>query len=125
MRMDRPATSTKEPVAEPDIRELPETEISAPSIRCPLRGGLPVPMNMWTCSCRHVWNTFNRGDVCSAWLQQWEKAHYCSADDVHLIGTGRVLTVCPFFADFVCRQLCQVTESLDHRVVDLGLSCIT
>jgi len=39
---------------------------SGPHIRCPLCGWSPRKEDLWSCSCGHVWNTFDTGGVCPA-----------------------------------------------------------
>lgn len=44
---------------------------SGPHIRCPLCGWSPRKDDVWSCSCGHVWNTFDTGRVCPACLHHW------------------------------------------------------
>ena len=44
---------------------------STPDIRCPLCGWKPRTEDQWGCTCGHVWNTFDTGGVCPAYLYQW------------------------------------------------------
>jgi len=64
-----------DPVAEPET----ETEVgseeegspSGPRIRCPLCGWSPAKNDLWACTCRYMWNTFDTAGVCPACLRQW------------------------------------------------------
>lgn len=40
-------------------------------IRCPFCRWSPSAHHLWTCSCRHTWNTFDTGGVCPRCLLQW------------------------------------------------------
>jgi hypothetical protein len=40
-----------------------------PRIRCPLCGWSPRKEDLWSCSCGHLWNTFDTGGVCLQCLQ--------------------------------------------------------
>src|ERR1019366_5214284 len=42
----------------------------APRIRCPLCGCSPRKDDRWSCTCGHIWNTFDTGGVCPACLKQ-------------------------------------------------------
>jgi len=44
---------------------------SGPRIRCPLCAWPPRPDTLWSCTCRHAWNTFDTGGVCPSCLHQW------------------------------------------------------
>ena len=44
---------------------------SGPRIRCPLCGWSPGKHDHWSCTCGHIWNTFDTGGVCPGCLKQW------------------------------------------------------
>ena len=64
-----------DPVAEPEteteVGSEEEGEPSGPRIRCPLCGWSPAKNDLWACTCRYVWNTFDTAGVCPACLHQW------------------------------------------------------
>src|ERR1035438_4708341 len=77
---NRPTTGTStllNDVAKSSVvldRELDEEKIESPSgprIRCPLCGWSPREEDLWSCTCGHMWNTFDTGGVCPACLHQW------------------------------------------------------
>jgi hypothetical protein len=41
-------------------------------IRCPLCEWTPRPDDLWSCSCGHMWHTFDTGGVCPACLTEWK-----------------------------------------------------
>ncbi|HEU0142367.1 MAG TPA: hypothetical protein VFQ79_21780 [Bryobacteraceae bacterium] len=52
-------------------REDKSTKPSGPRIRCPFCGWSPGEQDFWSCTCGHVWNTFETGGVCPSCLHQW------------------------------------------------------
>src|SRR5208282_6658636 len=65
---------------EPETEERGEerVDLSGPGIRCPNCGircpqccWSPQAHDLWSCSCGHIWNTFDTGGVCPACLRQW------------------------------------------------------
>lgn len=60
-----------EPSTPTETRDDPGTPAGPPRIRCPKCNWTPSAEDLWLCSCRHVWNTFDTGGVCPACLYQW------------------------------------------------------
>jgi hypothetical protein len=55
---------------------LPEVETgdiggAGAEIRCPLCGWTPNRGDVWACTCRYLWNTFDTGGVCPGCLRRW------------------------------------------------------
>jgi hypothetical protein len=61
------------------VRER-ETEVSGtshgdtdePHIRCPQCKWRPRPESRWSCSCGHIWNTFDTGGICPGCIYEWK-----------------------------------------------------
>jgi hypothetical protein len=51
---------------------------NGPHIRCPLCGWSPRKDDRWSCTCGHLWNTFDTGGVCPACLHQWTETQCLS-----------------------------------------------
>lgn len=64
---------TEIPSITPDHEVERDREPAGPRIRCPLCGWSPRKGDRWSCTCGHVWNTFDTGGVCPACLQQWNE----------------------------------------------------
>jgi hypothetical protein len=47
-------------------------------IRCPLCGWRPRRSDRWSCSCGHVWNTFETRARCPACARQWHETQCLS-----------------------------------------------
>jgi len=58
------------------VEDSPAT--SGPRIRCPLCGWSPKAFDTWSCSCGHIWNTFDTGGVCPLCLKQWAETQCLS-----------------------------------------------
>jgi hypothetical protein len=56
-------------VARPE--EKKSRDPADPQFRCPLCGWSPRKDDRWSCSCGHIWNTFDTGGVCPACAYQW------------------------------------------------------
>ena len=60
-----------DPEIETDVTDEKQVDDSGPRIRCPICGWVPKKTDLWWCTCRHVWNTFDTGGVCPACLHRW------------------------------------------------------
>jgi hypothetical protein len=58
-------------VIDPEPDQEKGLDPSVPRIRCSLCGWSPRKEDRWSCSCGHMWNTFDTGGVCPACLHQW------------------------------------------------------
>jgi hypothetical protein len=47
------------------------SSVTGPRIRCPRCDWRPQPVDLWSCTCGHMWHTFDTGGVCPACLLQW------------------------------------------------------
>jgi hypothetical protein len=65
------SAAVEDDVVEKDLEHEKGREPSGPRIRCPLCGWVPRKHDVWMCSCKHLWNTFDTGGVCPACLHQW------------------------------------------------------
>jgi hypothetical protein len=55
-------------------------------IRCPRCGWEPGRDDRWTCTCLHVWNTFDTGGVCPGCGHTWDETQClrCQAWSPHI-----------------------------------------
>jgi hypothetical protein len=71
----RPMTAGPPTVVEPErgieTEDLSGSGPGGPRIRCPKCNWSPRPGDLWSCKCRHQWNTFDTGGVCPNCLYQW------------------------------------------------------
>jgi hypothetical protein len=67
--LKRPVTPS--PVRVPDPSDDPGDVDAGGRIRCPQCAWEPGREDRWSCSCRHVWNTFETRGVCPACEKQW------------------------------------------------------
>jgi hypothetical protein len=51
---------------------MPSLGAVLPGIRCPKCKWIPGTKNLWSCKCRHRWNTFDTRGLCPGCGYQWE-----------------------------------------------------
>jgi predicted RNA-binding Zn-ribbon protein involved in translation (DUF1610 family) len=72
-------------VRPPRVDEDERTRHGGSRIRCPRCGWEPERSERWTCTCLHVWNTFETRGVCPACGHAWRETQCrrCSAWSPH------------------------------------------
>jgi hypothetical protein len=61
------------PLIIPDLENQKDEGDGGKRIRCPRCSWEPQPKDRWSCSCLHVWNTFDTGGVCPACTRHWQE----------------------------------------------------
>ena len=71
--MDSPAriTTHDQPETIPEERPAGPGDGGHARIKCPKCGWTPGAGDLWSCTCRHLWNTFDTGGVCPGCLKHW------------------------------------------------------